>query len=105
MKRWNGSVERREGHRGLTRKGIGELPLLRRRQSPEPAGCSLGWAPWRRLERPKQSAIITPAAAPIAIASRLLARLGLLAATRKAEAIGNYRFRGGPNRHRQRAVR
>ena len=97
MKRRNGSVERREG--------IGELSRLRRRQSPKTAGCSLGWAPWRRLERPKQSAITASAAAPIATASGLLARLGLLAAAREAEAIGRHRFRGDSNRQRQRAAR
>ena len=48
---------------------------------------------------------IASAAAPIVIDSGLLARLGLLAATREAEAIGNYRFRGGSNRVRQPAAR
>ena len=48
---------------------------------------------------------IASAAAPIAVDSGLLARLGPLAAAREAEAIGDYRFRGGPNRHSQRAAR
>ena len=48
---------------------------------------------------------IASAAAPIAIDSGLLARLGPLAATRKAEAIDTYRFRGGANCHKHLAAR
>ena len=60
----------------------------------------MGWP-----ERPKRLAIIASAAAPSATRIWLLAMAGFLAAARKAEALGNYRIRGGANFHAYLAAR